>query len=105
MENPGCYRLYRDGDQWVATGPSFVSLSASPVGYGKTYQEAIDDLIGKPRFQEWLRAAGQSQPSLADFVVEDCPPENLPRDNSIAELVKGEVSNIVPIHGSHRANG
>lgn len=99
MEKHGCYRLFRDGQRWVATAPTFVSLSASPVGYGKTYQEAIDDLVMKPPFQEWLRATGQSQPSLAEFVIDDCPPENWPRDAAIADLVSGEVGKIIPLRG------
>jgi hypothetical protein len=102
MENPGCYRLFRDGGRWVATGPTFVSLTASPVGYGDTYQEAIENLLNKPVFEAWLRASGQSRPSLADFVVEDCPPENLPRDRAIAEMVRGEVGNVVPLRTRKR---
>jgi hypothetical protein len=104
MENPGCYRLFRDGDRWIATGPAFVSLAASPVGYGNTYQEAIENLLSKPAFEAWLRASGQSRPSLADFVVNDCrPPENLPRDAAIAEMVRGEVGNVVPLPTRKRA--
>lgn len=105
MENPGCYRLVRNGDEWIATGPTFVSHAASPAGHGKTYQEAIDDLMNQPPFQAWLRASGQSQPSLADFVIDDCPPENLARDESIAEIIKGEVGNVVPLRSDRRANG
>jgi hypothetical protein len=105
MENPGCYRLVREGKRWVATGPTFVSYAVSPAGYGSTYQEAIEDLMSKPPFQTWLRASGQSRPSLADFVVEDCPPENIARDESIAELIKGEVGKIVPLSTRRRANG
>jgi hypothetical protein len=105
MESPGCYRLVRNSDQWIATGPTFVSYAASPAGYGATYQEAIEDLMSKPPFQAWLRASGQSQPSLADFVIDDCPPENIARDESIAELVKGEVGNVVPLRNGQRANG
>jgi hypothetical protein len=97
MENPGCYRLFRDGEKWVATGPTFVSLAASPAGYGDTYQEAIEDLLSKPGFADWLRSSGQSRPTLADFVIEDCPPANLPRDESIAEVVRGEVSNVIAL--------
>jgi hypothetical protein len=103
MENPGCYRLFRDGDRWIATGPTFVSPTASPVGYGNTYQEAIENLLSKPAFEAWLRASGQSRPSLADFVVDDCPPENLPRDAAIAEMVRGEVDNVVPLRTRKRA--
>ena len=102
MENPGCYRLFRDGERWVATGPTFVSFNNSPAGYGNTYQDAIEDLLGKPQFEDWLRSTGQLRPSLADFVLEDCPPENLPRDESIADLVRGEVGNIVPLPGGDR---
>lgn len=105
MENPGCYRLFRDGDQWIATGPTFVSFDASPVGRGSNYQEAIEDLMDKPPFQAWLRASGQSQPSLADFVIDDCPPENIARDESIAEIMKGEVGNVVPLRNGERARG
>ncbi len=105
MENPGCYRLVRNGDRWIATGPTCVGNAASPAGYGSTYQEAIEDLIGQPPFQTWLRASGQSQPSLADFVIDDCPPENIARDESIAELVKGEVGNVVPLRTGQRASG
>jgi len=95
MENPGCYRLVRDGDTWIATGPTFVSLTASPAGRGPTYQDAIEDLISKPAFETWLRSAGQSRPTLADFVIEACPPTNPQRDESIAEVVRGEVSDVI----------
>lgn len=97
MENPGCYRLSRDGDTWVATGPTFVSLTASPAGRGVTYQDAINDLLSKPAFEDWLRSSGQSRPSLADFVIEDCPPTNQPRDESIAEVVRGEVGDVIQL--------
>ena len=95
MDNPGCYRLFRDGDTWVATGPTFVSMAASPAGRGPTYQDAIDDLLSKPAFEAWFRSAGHSRPTLADFVIEDCPPANLPRDEAIAEVVLGEVGEVI----------
>src|SRR5690348_8785584 len=95
MENPGCYRLFRDGDVWIATGPTFVSKTTSPLGRGSTYQEAINDLLSQPAFEAWLRSSGQSRPSLADFVIEDCPPVNMPRDESIAEAVRGEVATVI----------
>lgn len=105
MENPGCYRLFRDGDVWIATGPTFVSKNTSPLGRGATYQDAINDLIGKSAFEAWLRSAGQSRPTLADFVIEDCPPVNVPRDDCIAEAMSGEVGSVIHLPDRSRHAG
>lgn len=42
----------------------------STVGYGKTHEEAVADLIDQPLFQEFLRRNGDRAPSLSHFTVE-----------------------------------
>lgn len=103
METPGCFCLFHDGNQWIAAGPRLVDLAACPSGRGRTFQEAIDDLTRQPKFQDWLCATGNSRPCLADFVVDDCAPDNLSRDISIAELVVGEAGNVIPLCTRRRA--
>ena len=87
MENPGCYRLFREGDVWIATGPTFVSRTTSPLGRGTTYQDAINDLISKPAFEEWLRSSG------------------VPRDDCIAEAMTGEVGTVIHLPDRSRHAG
>jgi len=40
------FNLFRDGDQWCATGKDFVDLQESPAGFGDTKGEAIRELLG-----------------------------------------------------------
>jgi len=38
------FRVYLDGDQYCATMPDFINLQESPVGFGNTILDAINDL-------------------------------------------------------------
>jgi hypothetical protein len=72
----GDYVLRREngGGIWMATAPCYVDPYMSPVGYGRTEQEAIDDLIRQPMFQSFLERSGDRPPTLAHFTIDRRPP-------------------------------
>lgn len=65
------YMLRRKEDGWAAVMPDYISPEMDPVGFGKTRADAVEDLIGHPRFQQWLRETGGRPPTIADFDVDD----------------------------------
>ena len=76
MANPddckeGDYVLKVDSPTtWMATAPCYGDLMDSPVGFGETQQEAIDDLTAQPEFKAFLRRSGRRAPKLEDFTIE-----------------------------------
>jgi hypothetical protein len=68
--NEGDYLLRREGDYWMAEAPCYKDPEMNPVGYGKTQQEAVDELIRQPQFQELLERRGDRPPALSHFTIE-----------------------------------
>ena len=79
----GDYVLHRVNDQggWMAEAPCYEDPQASPVGYGKTHQEAVDNLVRQPQFQEYLKRSGDRPPSLDHFTIDDRPAGDYWADN------------------------
>jgi len=70
----GDYILHREvDDYWMAEAPCYQDPAVSTVGYGKTHEEAVADLIDQPLFQEFLRRNGDRAPSLSHFTIDDRP--------------------------------
>lgn len=77
-------------DMWMATAPGFISPAESPVGYGTSRSDAVQDLIRHPRFQYWLRESGARPPSIADFDMDDHDHDR------IWEPRNGKLGNFMP---------
>ena len=72
----GDYVLHRENaEYWMADAPCYKDPQMSPVGFGRTQQEAVDELISQPQFQEYLKRSGDRPPALAHFTIDDRPAE------------------------------
>lgn len=76
--NKGDYVFKRENPMtWMATAPCYDDPQMSPVGYGATQEEAVDDRVQQPQFQEFLKRSGRQPPTFDSFMIDDRPYEQL----------------------------
>lgn len=75
----GDYVLHRENAEfWMAEAPCYKDPQMSPVGFGRTQQEAVGELISQPQFQEYLKRSVGRRHSLISRSMTGRPKNILP---------------------------